>query len=104
MVMGAVEKMARGTAWPDLNVLVVDLPPGTGDIHLSLMQSVACAGGLVVTTPQRVALADARRGLDMFRKMGVPVLGLVENMSGFVCGSCGHITPIFGRGGGGPPA
>jgi len=98
MVMGAVEKMVRGTAWNDLDILVVDLPPGTGDIHLSLMQSVECSGGLVVTTPQRVALKDARRGLDMFRKMGVPILGLIENMSAFVCGACGEVTPIFGSG------
>ncbi len=97
MVMGALEKMAHGTDWGALDVLVVDLPPGTGDVQLSLAQTVAnISGAVVVTTPQRVALADARRGVAMFEKVSVPVLGLVENMSGFACPECDHTSDVFG--------
>jgi len=99
MVMGALDKLVHGTAWEGTDILVVDTPPGTGDIHLSLAQTVHLAGAVIVSTPQKVALADARKGVDMFRKMEVPILGLVENMSGFLCPSCGTVTRVFGEGG-----
>ena len=84
----------------DLDVLLLDLPPGTGDVQLSLAQQIPVSGSILVTTPQDIALLDAQRGLSMFRKVGIPVLGLVENMSVHVCSHCGHIEPLFGRGGG----
>eukprot|EP00092_Neocalanus_flemingeri_P017901 GFUD01019367.1.p1 GENE.GFUD01019367.1~~GFUD01019367.1.p1 ORF type:complete len:309 (-),score=110.32 GFUD01019367.1:42-968(-) len=96
MVMGALDKMVHGTNWSGTDVLVVDLPPGTGDIHLSISQTVEIAGAVVVSTPQKVALADARKGVDMFNKVGIPVLGVVQNMSSFVCGKCGEKTHVFG--------
>ena len=96
MVMGALEKMAHGTAWSPLDVLVVDLPPGTGDVQLSLAQTVEISGALLVTTPQKVAVADTRRGATMFEKVGVPLLGVVENMSGITCPDCGKLSDVFG--------
>jgi ATP-binding protein involved in chromosome partitioning len=98
--MKAVEQLLGDVEWGALDVLVVDLPPGTGDVQLTLAQRVSLAGALIVTTPQDVALADAIKGVAMFRKVGVPLLGLVENMSYHVCGSCGHRSEIFGYGGG----
>merc|ERR1719158_1578850 len=96
MVMGALEKLVHGTAWEGTDILVIDTPPGTGDIHLSLAQTVDLAGSVIVSTPQKVALADARKGIDMYRKMEVPVLGLVQNMASFLCPSCGELTHVFG--------
>jgi len=96
MVMGALDKMVHGTNWSGTDILVVDLPPGTGDIHLSLSQTVHVSGAVVVSTPQKVALADSRKGVDMFKKVNIPVLGMVQNMSSFICGSCGEKTHVFG--------
>jgi len=100
MVTQALTQMLNETAWDDLDYLVIDLPPGTGDIQLTLCQRVPVSGALVVTTPQDIALIDAKKALKMFEKVAVPVLGLVENMSVFCCPNCGHVTPIFGTGGG----
>lgn len=100
MVFSAVKQFLKDTEWGDLDYLVVDLPPGTGDAQLTLVQQVPLAGVVMVTTPQEVALADVRRGIAMFRQVGVPVLGIVENMSWFACGKCGERHDIFGRGGG----
>ena len=96
MVMGALEKMAHGTVWAPLDVLVVDLPPGTGDVQLSLAQTVEIRGAVMVTTPQKVAVSDTRRGATMFEKVGIPVLGVVENMCGVVCPRCGNLSDVFG--------
>jgi ATP-binding protein involved in chromosome partitioning len=100
LVMKAVEQLLRDVEWGELDVLVVDMPPGTGDVQLTLSQRVRLAGAVVVTTPQDVALADAIKGIAMFRKVDVPILGIVENMSFFSCPSCGERTEIFGHGGG----
>jgi len=100
MVTQALTQLLGETQWGALDYLVVDMPPGTGDIQLTLAQRVPVAGALIVTTPQDIALADARKGLKMFEKVSVPVLGIVENMSVHVCSSCGHIEHIFGAGGG----
>jgi ATP-binding protein involved in chromosome partitioning len=100
MVMGAVQQFLRDCQWGDLDVLVVDLPPGTGDAQLTLVQQVPLSGVVMVTTPQAVALIDVVRGIQMFEATNVPVVGVLENMSGFVCPSCGHETDIFGKGGG----
>jgi len=100
MAVQAMEQLLRQTRWNDLDYLVIDLPPGTGDIHLSLTQKMPVTAALIVTTPQDVALADARRGATMFAKVDVPVLGLVENMAMHVCSQCGHVEHIFGEGGG----
>jgi ATP-binding protein involved in chromosome partitioning len=100
MVMKAIEQLLRDVAWGELDVLVVDMPPGTGDAQLTLSQKVRLSGAVIVTTPQDVALADAIKGVAMFRKVGVPVLGVVENMSYFHCPHCGNRTDIFGHGGG----
>jgi ATP-binding protein involved in chromosome partitioning len=100
MVMKAIEQLLRDVAWGDLDVLVVDMPPGTGDAQLTLSQKVRLSGAVIVTTPQDVALADAIKGVAMFRKVGVPVLGIVENMSFFHCPHCGNRTDVFGHGGG----
>jgi len=100
MVHGAVQKMLRDTVWEDLDYLIVDLPPGTGDAQLTLVQSVPLAGVVIVSTPQAVCLADGVKGIEMFRKLKVPILGLVENMSGFECPDCHHTTNIFSKGGG----
>ena len=99
MVMSALEQMLRDVAWGDLDVLIVDMPPGTGDAQLTMAQRVPLAGAVIVSTPQDIALLDARKGLNMFRKVDVPVFGLIENMSTFVCPNCGHETHIFGHGG-----
>jgi ATP-binding protein involved in chromosome partitioning len=99
MVTQALEQLLRDTQWKDLDYLVVDLPPGTGDIQLTLTQKVPVTGAVIVTTPQDIALIDARKGLKMFEKVGVPILGIVENMSTHVCSKCGHEEHIFGQGG-----
>jgi ATP-binding protein involved in chromosome partitioning len=99
MVQSALEQMMRDINWGDLDVLVVDMPPGTGDTQLTMAQKVPLAGAVIVSTPQDIALIDARKGLNMFRKVEVPVLGLIENMSYFNCPSCGHRSEIFGHGG-----
>jgi ATP-binding protein involved in chromosome partitioning len=99
MVMGALEQMMGQVEWGTLDVLVVDMPPGTGDAQLTMSQRVPLAGAVIVSTPQDVALIDARRGVRMFEKVNVPVLGLIENMSFFCCPSCGHREEIFGHGG-----
>jgi ATP-binding protein involved in chromosome partitioning len=100
MVTKALEQMLYNTQWRELDYLVVDLPPGTGDIQLTLVQKVPLSGAVIVTTPQDIALLDARKGLKMFEQVSVPVLGVVENMSMHVCSHCGHAEPIFGEGGG----
>jgi ATP-binding protein involved in chromosome partitioning len=100
MVTQALEQLLRQTNWRDLDYLIVDMPPGTGDIQLTLCQKVPLTGALIVTTPQDIALLDARKGLKMFEKVGVPVLGVVENMSVHVCSNCGHVEHIFGADGG----
>ncbi len=99
MVMGALEQLLRDVAWGTLDVLVVDMPPGTGDTQLTMAQRAGMAGAVIVSTPQDIALIDARKGLNMFRKVSVPVLGIVENMSYFVCPNCDHKSEIFGHGG-----
>ena len=100
MVTQALLQLLQQTAWDDLDVLVVDLPPGTGDIQLTLAQKIPVAGAVIVTTPQDVATLDAKRALMMFRKVGIAVLGLVENMAIHVCTQCGHAEHVFGAGGG----
>ncbi len=99
MVMGALEQLLRDVEWGPLDVLVVDMPPGTGDTQLTMAQRVGMAGAVIVSTPQDIALIDARKGLNMFLKVNVPVLGIVENMSYFVCPNCNHRSEIFGHGG-----
>jgi ATP-binding protein involved in chromosome partitioning len=99
MVTQALEQLLKDTRWRDLDYLVVDLPPGTGDIQLTLAQKVPVTGAVIVTTPQDIALIDARKGLKMFEKVGIPILGVVENMSYHVCAKCGHESHIFGTGG-----
>ena len=99
MVMGALEQMMGQVSWGALDILVVDMPPGTGDAQLTMAQRVSLTGAVIVSTPQDIALIDARRGVKMFEKTRVPVLGLVENMSFFCCPNCGHTTNIFGHGG-----
>jgi ATP-binding protein involved in chromosome partitioning len=99
MVTQALEQLLKDTNWRDLDYLVVDLPPGTGDIQLTLAQKVPVTGAVIVTTPQDIALIDARKGLKMFEKVGIPILGVVENMSFHVCPKCGHESHIFGSGG-----
>ena len=100
MVTQALEQLLKDTSWRDLDYLVVDMPPGTGDIQLTLAQKVPVTGAVIVTTPQDIALLDARKGLKMFEKVDVPILGIVENMSIHVCSKCGHAEHIFGEGGG----
>ncbi|MDE2005873.1 MAG: Mrp/NBP35 family ATP-binding protein, partial [Rhodospirillales bacterium] len=99
MVMGALEQMLGQVDWGTRDVLVVDMPPGTGDAQLTMAQRVNLAGAVIVSTPQDIALIDARRGVAMFQKVNVPVLGIVENMSYFCCPNCGHRAEIFGHGG-----
>ncbi len=100
MVMRALEQMLGQVDWGELDYLIVDLPPGTGDSQLTLTQKVPLSAAVIVTTPQDVALIDARKGLAMFRKVNVPVVGIIENMSGFVCPHCGETTHVFKQGGG----
>ncbi|MBK1725073.1 iron-sulfur cluster carrier protein ApbC [Thiocystis violacea] len=100
MVTQALEQLLNDTNWSDLDYLVIDLPPGTGDTQLTLAQKVPVSGAIIVTTPQDIALLDARKGLKMFQKVEVPVLGIVENMSTHICSKCGHEEHIFGQGGG----
>jgi ATP-binding protein involved in chromosome partitioning len=100
MVTQALEQLLKDTNWRDLDYLVVDMPPGTGDIQLTLAQKVPVTGAVIVTTPQDIALIDARKGLKMFEKVGVPIVGIVENMSVHICSKCGHAEAIFGEGGG----
>ena len=99
MLMGALQQMLNQVEWGELDVLVVDLPPGTGDVQLTLSQKTAITGAVVVSTPQDIAMLDARKALDMFRKTGTQVLGIIENMSTHVCSECGHEEHIFGHGG-----
>ena len=99
MVTQALEQLLKDTNWRDLDYLIVDMPPGTGDIQLTLSQKVPVTGAVIVTTPQDIALLDARKGLKMFEKVGVPIVGIVENMSVHVCSNCGHAEHIFGEGG-----
>jgi ATP-binding protein involved in chromosome partitioning len=98
MVMGAVEQLFRDTAWPDLDTLILDLPPGTGDVQLTLAQKVSLSGAILVTTPHDLAMADARRAAAMFQKMQVPVLGVIENMAFFVCATCDAVHDVFPAG------
>ena len=100
MASGAMQQLMLQTAWKDVDTLIVDMPPGTGDIQLTLVQKAAVDGVVVVTTPQDIALLDARKAIEMFAKVNVPILGVVENMSLHVCSECGHEEPIFGHGGG----
>jgi ATP-binding protein involved in chromosome partitioning len=100
MVSNALQQMLNQTLWDDLDYLIVDMPPGTGDIQLTLSQRVPVSGAVIVTTPQDIALLDAKKGIEMFRKVDIPVLGVVENMSAFHCPECGAETAIFGSGGG----
>ncbi len=100
MVTQALRQLLNDTAWGELDYLIVDMPPGTGDIQLTLSQQVPVSGAIIVTTPQDIALLDARKGLKMFEKVEVPVLGVIENMSGYLCPKCGHEANIFGAGGG----
>src|SRR3954453_23866446 len=100
MATQALEQLLRQTNWKDLDYLIVDLPPGTGDIQLTLAQKVPVTGAVIVTTPQDIALLDAKKGIKMFEKVGVPILGIVENMAVHVCSRCGHAEHIFGEGGG----
>ena len=99
MLMGALQQMLGQVEWGELDVLIVDLPPGTGDVQLTLCQKTQLTGAVVVSTPQDVALLDARKALDMFSSLRTPVLGLIENMSTFHCPNCGHESQIFGHGG-----
>ncbi|WP_264210888.1 Mrp/NBP35 family ATP-binding protein [Leisingera thetidis] len=99
MLMGALQQMLLQVQWGELDVLIVDLPPGTGDVQMTLAQKTHVDGAIVVSTPQDVALIDARKGIDMFRKMNVPVLGMIENMSTHICSNCGHEEHVFGHGG-----
>ena len=100
MASGALQQLLNETLWSDLDYLFIDMPPGTGDIQLTLSQKVPVTGAVIVTTPQDIALLDAKKGIEMFRKVDIPVLGVVENMSIHICSNCGHSEPIFGHGGG----
>jgi ATP-binding protein involved in chromosome partitioning len=100
MLHGAIQQFFRDVAWDNVDYLIVDMPPGTGDVALSLSQTVPVAGAVLVTTPQMVSLADTRRAVQMYRKLNIPTIGLIENMSHFLCPSCGHESDLFGKGGG----
>jgi ATP-binding protein involved in chromosome partitioning len=99
MVMGALEQLMKDVEWGDLDVMVIDMPPGTGDTQLTISQRVKLAGAVIVSTPQDIALLDARKGINMFHKVNVPILGIIENMSTHICSNCGHEEHIFGHGG-----
>ena len=99
IVTQALQQLLDQTNWRDLDYLIVDMPPGTGDVQLTLSQKVPVTGAVIVTTPQDIALLDARKGLKMFEKVGIPILGIVENMSTHICSNCGHAEAIFGSGG-----
>jgi len=99
MVMGAIQQLLNDTNWGEKDILVVDLPPGTGDAQLTLVQKVPLNGAVIVSTPQDIALLDARKGLNMFRKVNIPILGMIENMSYFICPHCGEQSDIFSHGG-----
>ena len=99
MVVSALQQLLGDTAWHDLDYLIIDLPPGTGDIQLTMAQKVPVTGSVIVTTPQDIALLDARKGISMFEKVSVPVMGIIENMSTHICSNCGHEESIFGTGG-----
>ncbi|MGF3957077.1 P-loop NTPase, partial [Staphylococcus aureus] len=99
MATSALEQLLRQTNWRELDYLIVDMPPGAGDIQLTLAQRVPVTGAVIVTTPQDIALLDAKKGLKMFEKVGIPILGIVENMSIHICSNCGHEEHIFGAGG-----
>ncbi|MEM7003746.1 MAG: iron-sulfur cluster carrier protein ApbC, partial [Pseudomonadota bacterium] len=101
MASGALQQILTQTLWEDLDYLIVDMPPGTGDIQLTLSQKVPVSGAVIVTTPQDIALLDARKGIEMFAKVDIPVLGVLENMSMFCCPECGAVSHVFGEGGGG---
>jgi len=100
MASGALQQLLTQTYWQNVDYLIVDMPPGTGDIQLTMSQNVPLSGALIVTTPQDIALLDARKGIEMFKKVEVPLLGIVENMSTHICTNCGHEENIFGAGGG----
>tara|TARA_Y100001970_G_C14237397_1_gene862688 strand:- start:1971 stop:3062 length:1092 start_codon:yes stop_codon:yes gene_type:complete len=100
MVTSALNQLLTSTKWGDLDYLLIDMPPGTGDIQLTISQKVPVSGAIIVTTPQKVSVADARKGIEMFKKVNVPILGVIENMSTYFCGSCGHEEAIFGPSGG----
>jgi ATP-binding protein involved in chromosome partitioning len=100
MASQALEQLITQTNWDNLDYLLVDMPPGTGDIQLTMSQKVPLTGAVIVTTPQDIALIDARKGIKMFEKVGVPILGIVENMAVHICSNCGHAEHIFGEGGG----
>lgn len=100
MVTSALQQLLKETRWDNLDYLIIDMPPGTGDIQLTMAQQIPVSGAVIVTTPQDIALLDARRGLNMFEKVNIKVLGIIENMSQHVCSQCGHMEPIFGTGGG----
>lgn len=99
MVSGALQQLIAQTLWDDLDYLIIDMPPGTGDIQLTLSQKIPVSGSVVVTTPQDIALLDAKKGIEMFRKVNIPVLGVIENMSIHICSNCAHVEHIFGEGG-----
>ena len=100
MASNAIKQLFNDADWGELDYLVIDMPPGTGDIQITLAQKVPVTGAVVVTTPQDIALLDARKGLKMFEKVNIPILGIVENMSTHICSSCGHEEHVFGQGGG----
>jgi len=100
LVAQLINQFLNDVNWGDLDYLVLDLPPGTGDVQLTLVQKIPISGAVIVTTPQQVALADAVKGLKMFQEVKTPILGIVENMSGFICPNCNEVHPIFGEGGG----
>jgi len=100
MATGALLQLIQQTAWNDIDILVIDMPPGTGDIQITLAQKVPVTGAVIVTTPQDIALLDAKKAVEMFRKVNVPILGVIENMSTHICSQCGHEEHIFGTGGG----
>ncbi len=99
MVSGALQQLITQTVWDELDYLIIDMPPGTGDIQLTLSQKIPVSASVVVTTPQDIALLDAKKGIEMFNKVNIPVLGIIENMSIHICGNCGHVEHIFGEGG-----